>query len=51
MALNLIETFVCGISFETAVILTMLVPTDKFILVQWLQRGVDGMLKSTVLKK
>lgn len=48
MVLNLIE---CGILFETATILTMLVPANKFILVQWLPRGVDGTLESTNFKK
>lgn len=51
MVLNLIEKFVCGISFETAIILTMLLRTNKSILVQWLPRGVDGTLENTILEK
>lgn len=41
MVLKLIEW---EISLEIAIILTMLVPTNKFILVQWQPRGVNGTL-------
>lgn len=51
MVLTLIEKFVCGTSFETAIILTMLLRTNRFILVQWLPRGVDGTLENTILEE